>query len=288
MRLSTSKLVAGSMRWGALSLLATQLVLLAQPSPAPRKIGYIEFFGYQGLDLPAIRMALPFREGDLSRPTLKDEAQSAVERVTGRKATDVFIACCSGRGEFEVFIGLPGASSRPLAFEPAPQRAVSLPAELVDLYKKMSQAERDATFRSLAEEDEPVGYRLLKEPVARAAELSFRAYALGHEQEIIQVLTSSGDPDQRAMSADALGFGARTSEQMAALVRAARDPDEGVRNNVTRALSEILRANPTAASQIPPDNFIDMLRSGTWTDRNKGSMLLLLLTQSRDPILGNN
>ncbi len=266
-------------------LLTTQLVLLAQPSPAPRKIGYIEFFGYKGLDLLAIRKVLPFREGDTSRPTLKDEAQSVVERVTGRKATDVSVVCCTGRGELTIFIGLPGGSSRPLTFEPVPQGAVSLPAELADLHKKMSQAEKDATLRSLAEEDKPVGYRLLKEPLAQAAELSFRAYALGHDDEIIQVLTSSGDADQRAMAADALGFGARTSQQMAALVRAARDPDEDVRNNVTRALYEILRADPTAASQIPPDNFIDMLRSGTWTDRNKGSMVLMSLTQSRDPIL---
>ena len=98
--------------WQAIvtALLTTQLILRAQPGPAPRKIGYIEFFGYQGLDLLAIRKALPFREGDTSRPTLKDEALSTVERVTGRKATDVFIACCTGRGELTIFIGLPGAS----------------------------------------------------------------------------------------------------------------------------------------------------------------------------------
>src|ERR1700733_3778286 len=286
MQASESKLVAGGTRWGALPLLlATQMVLLAQPSPAPRKIGYIEFFGYKGLDLLAIRKALPFGEGEPSRQTLKDEAQSAVERVTGRKAPDVASMCCTGGGELAIFIGLPGASSRPLVFEPTPQGAVSLPTELADLYKKMSQGERDATLRSLDEEDTPAGYRLLKEPVAHAAELSFRDHALGHEEEILNVLALSGDARQRAIAADALGFSARTSQQMAALSRAARDPDEGVRNNVTRALVEILRADPTAASQIPPDSFIDMLRSGIWTDRNKGSALLSLLTQSRDAIL---
>jgi hypothetical protein len=122
MQPSKSKLVAGGTRWGALPLLlATQLVLLAQPSPAPRKIGYIEFFGYKGLDLQAIRKALPFREGD-TYPTLKDEAQSAVERVTRRKATDVSVVCCTGRGELIIFIGLPGASSRPLTFGPGSPR----------------------------------------------------------------------------------------------------------------------------------------------------------------------
>jgi hypothetical protein len=149
----------------------------------------------------------------------------------------------------------------------------------------MSQAERDATLRSLAEEDRPVGYRLLKEPVAQAGELSFRDYALGHEEELLNVLALSGDPSKRAIAVDALGFSARTSRQIPALVRAARNPDEEVRNNPTRALVEIVKGNPAAAPQISPDNFIDLLRSGTWTDRNKGSALLSLLTESRDAIL---
>jgi len=286
MQPSTSKLVAGGIRWGALPLLATQLVLLAQPSPAARKIGYIEFFGYRGMDVPAIRRALPFHAGDLFRPGVKDEAWSAVERVTGWKPTDVASFCCAGDGEWAIFIGLPGASSRSFTFEPVPQGAVPVPAELAELYKTMSQAERDAALRSLAEEeDKPVGYRLMKEPVAHAAELSFRAYALGHEEEILKALTSSGAADQRAMATDALGFGARTSQQMATLVRVARDPGGEVRNNATRALMEIIQGDPAAASQISPDNFIDLLRSGTWTDRNKGSSLLALLTQSRDPVL---
>jgi HEAT repeats len=269
------------MRWGAWSLLlTTQFALLAQ-----QKIGYIEFFGYQGMDVPAIRRALPFQEGDVFRPGMEDEARSAVERVTARKATDVSHVCCTSRGELAIFIGLPGASARPFKFEPASQGAVQLPADLTKLYEAMSLAETEATRRSLNEEDRPAGYRLLKEPVARASELAFRAYALGHEEEILNVLTLSGDAHQRAMAADALGFGAQTSRQIAALVRAARDPDEVVRNNATRALGEILRGDPTAASQISPDNFIDMLRSGTWADRNKGSLVLLSLTQSRDPIL---
>ena len=286
MQPSTSKLVAGGIRWGALPLLvATQLILLAQLSPAPRKIGYIEFFGYRGLDLLAIRKLLPFREGDTSGSMLKDETRSAVERVTGRKATDVYVVCCTGRGELSIFIGLPGASSRPFTFEPAAHGAVSLPAELTRLYEAMDRAETEAARRSLAEEDRPVGYRLSKEPVARAAEIPFRAYGLGHEEEIVNVLRSSGDDRQRAIAADALGFGARTPRQVAALVRPARDPDEVVRNNATRALMEILRGDSATASQISPDNFIDMIRSGTWTDRNKGSAVLSLLTQSPDPVL---
>jgi hypothetical protein len=157
--------------------------------------------------------------------------------------------------------------------------------ELTKLYEAMNRAENEAIHRSLSEEDGTVGYRLLKEPAARAAELAFRAYSPEHEEEILKVLTLSADPRQRDMAADALGFSAGTSRQIPALVRAARDPDDEVRNNATRALVEIVSGEPAVASQIPPDNFIDLLRSGTWTDRNKGSRLLASLTQSRDPVL---
>lgn len=273
------------MRWVALPLLAAQPMLPAEASPAPEKIGYIEFFGYKGLDLRAIRKALPFHEGDALRQGVKGEARYAVQRVTGQNATDVAVFCCSGPHEWAIFIGLPGASYHVFTFAPAPQAAVSLPAELTGLYEAMDRAEIEAAGRSLAEEDGTAGYRLMKEPGARAAELSFRGYALGREDEILNVLAQSGDARQRAIAADALGFCRRSSRQIPALVHAARDPDEVVRNNATRALGEIVQADPAAASQISPDNFIDMLRSGTWSDRNKGSRLLSLLTQSRDPVL---
>jgi hypothetical protein len=66
-------------------------------------------------------------------------------------------------------------------------------------------------------------------------------------------------------------------------VRASRDPDDGVRNNATRALGVLLRSNHALASEVPPDSFIEMLNSGTWTDRNKGALLLAELTAGRNP-----
>lgn len=277
---SACEFIITGMRWGAgLLLFATQFGL------AQQKIGYIEFFGYRDMNVAAIRRALPFREGDLLQPTAIAAAWSAVERATGRKPTGVDAVCCTARGERVVFIGLPGSSYWPYTFDPSPQGSVSLPPEIAGTYAEMFKAEVESAQRSLAEEGAPKGYRLLKDPSAQAAELAFRAFALGYEEEILKVLASSGDARQRAIAADALGFSQRNVRQIAALVRAARDPDPEVRNNVTRALVEILRAEPSAASQIPPDNFIEMLRSGTWTDRNKGSWLLSVLTQSRDPVL---
>jgi hypothetical protein len=265
----------------------TPLIVLALATSlfARGRIAYIEFFGHQGIDAVAVRVALPFREGDKVAKNLSDRTRTVVKRVTGRDATDVSVVCCTGDGNFVIFIGLPGTSSQVFTYNPVPQGDVISPPALTALYRKMNQAEYAAIKESISEEDSSPGYRLLKEPGARAAELALREYALHHENEIIRVLESSGNAGQRAMAADALGYGAHTTPQMAALVHAARDPDSNVRNNSTRGLGEILRADPSAARQVPPDNFIDMVRSGTWTDRNKSSAVLWPLTQSRDPQL---
>jgi hypothetical protein len=40
---------------------------------------------------------------------------------------------------------------------------------------------------------------------------------------------------------------------------------------------------PNLAQRIPPEPFVRLLRSGTWSDHNKASLLLLALTKRRDP-----
>ncbi|MCW5982416.1 MAG: hypothetical protein KIT09_30295 [Bryobacteraceae bacterium] len=83
------------------------------------------------------------------------------------------------------------------------------------------------------------------------------------------------------MAADALGYARQSRTQILALARAARDPDDEVRNNATRALSVL--ASSGLAIPIPTDTFIEMLNSGRWTDRNKATALLDALTVSRNP-----
>ncbi len=260
------------------------LILLVIPwlLPATDRIAYIEFFGYQGIDVRAVRHTLPFREGDAFRPAIQEQARSAVSRVIGKDATDVATICCAANRGMVVFIGLPGASTHPLIFDPAPTGIVTPAPEFTRLYQAEERAMEQAIESSRTDEQLGAGFRLLKDPAARAATLALRAYALGHEEEILNLATSS-DAHLRANAIDALGFGQRTPRQIAALAHAVRDPDAEVRNNATRALFEISTADPATAARIPPDNFIDMLHSGVWTDRNKASMLLLFLTKSRDP-----
>src|SRR4029450_3236224 len=56
---------------------------------------------------------------------------------------------------------------------------------------------------------------------------------------------------------------------IAPLVKASRDRDDGVRNNVIRALGVLAQSNRKIAGMIPAEEFVAMLNSGTWKDRNK-------------------
>jgi hypothetical protein len=261
------------------------LLTIAGPAVARDRVALIEFFGYQGLDVEAVRRALPVREGDPYNDTVKQGVRAAVKRAIGRDATDVAAICCDEHGDRVLFIGLPGPSSRSFRPNPAPAGAVRLSKEAIELYARLDEAEQAAIGEGKAEEDPSRGYRLLRYPPARKLELEFRRYALGHEPEMTDVLEHCSDPEQRAIAADALGFARRSPAQVAALVRSCRDPDDEVRNNSTRALGEILSADPVLARQVRADVFLEMIGSGVWTDRNKAAFVLGVLARYNDPQL---
>ena len=246
------------------------------------RVAIIDFFGYKGIDIEAVRKALPVHAGDAIQKDLKKQIELVVKQITGRKTTDVAIICCVNQGDSVIFIGLPGASSRTFALNPPPGGSARPSPELLRVYENMERAEEAALHKGMSGEDVSRGYRLLKEPGARAADLVLRQYALNHEDELLALAESSRAHD-RAIAIDTLGFGARTRRQMAALVRASRDPDSLVRNEATRAIGEILEGDDKASSEVPVDMYIEMVSSGVWTDRNKASVVLDALTESRDP-----
>lgn len=123
------------------------------------------------------------------------------------------------------------------------------------------------------------------DPELRAKQLALHEYAARHADEIHHVLRSAADNEQRQIAAHLLGYTNQSGRQIADLVWASHDPDEGVRNNATRALGVLARSNPKVAARTPAAGFIGMLNSATWTDRNKAGALLLSLSQWRPPKL---
>ena len=188
------------------------------------------------------------------------------------------------RGTASSLSGLPGASNKSFAYNAEPKGNEHLSPDIVELYRRLDHA-LEAAVRSggqAAQEDDSHGYALVNDPAARSLQLAVREWAVKHERELTRVLEFSAEAEQRQIASDAMGYTRQSRAQILALVRAARDPDDEVRNNATRALGVLVRSNRALAAEIPPDTFIQMLNSGTWSDRNKGSSLLMELTASRD------
>jgi hypothetical protein len=248
------------------------------------RIAAIEFFGHKGVDTAAIRESLPVREGDEWSEGAKTRLREAVARSIGKEATDVNTVCCTSDGGVLLFIGIPGGSYKAFAYGPAPKGDARVSTELAQLSERLEEAIGAAVRKGsdAAQEDDSNGYALIKDPQTRSIQMALRRYAVQHERELFRVLEFSSDSRQRAMASQALGYARQSGRQRLALTRAARDPDEGVRNDATRAIAVLARSNDALARQIQPDVFIEMLNSGTWTDRNKGALVLEPLTASRN------
>jgi hypothetical protein len=267
--------------------LALLITLAMQPAHAKDKIDLVEFFGYQGIDLQPLRAALPPAPGWVFDEKAEARIRQTVKQITGRDATDVAPVCCNQQGNAVLFIGLAGKSSQPFRLNPKPAGAVRLPADYLKLMADLDR-EIEAAIRKGGDapmEDDSQGYALIHYPPAQKLQIDLRDYARAHEAVLYDVLENSSDNYQRAQAAIGVGYAARSPRQIAALVHASRDPDAGVRDEAARALGVLLRSDASLAPQIPPADFIEMASSGIWMDRNKSSLVLDLLTRSRDPQL---
>ena len=267
----------------ALAMLPAAAALLAAAAgaqPGRLRIGEIEFYGYAGLDLEAIRARLAVHEGD-------EIAEDQMEGVMGRikqalQATGVEAVCCDAKMGLMIYIGLRGKSARDVPYDPAPRGEARLPDDILAIDRQFSEAFSQAIGKGATGEDQSKGYALSVDPALRAKQIAMRHFATGHEGIIGRVLESSSDAGQRALAARLMGYARQSPGQIAALVRASHDPDTEVRNNASRALWVLAAGNPKTAARIPAAGFIEMLYSRSWTDRNKASLLLEALTRGRD------
>ena len=259
-------------------------ILTVTAALAAERVGYIEYFGYKGLDIERIRRAQSIHEGAVYSKALKIHIRQAVAEIIGKQPTDVAAICCDANGNRTMFIGLPGGSSRAVRYSDAPSGSEHLSPEIVRIYRQLDVALEMAVRRggTAAQEDDSNGYALINDPNARSLQLEVRRWALEHAGELIQVLLSSSSVGDRRIASDALGYARQSAAQMDALVQAARDPDGEVRNNATRALLVLVRSNRQLSAHISPGIFIAMLNSPVWSDRNKGAALLLELSADRN------
>ena len=184
-----------------------------------------------------------------------------------------------------IYIGVAGTSSVPVKHKPAPMGEGRLLAAALKLSQETDEALTKAVLAGRTQQDHSNGYALSADPELRAKELQIREFALANEELLRTVLSSSSHAEHRAIAAQFLGYVNVSARQIADLVEAARDPDPSVRNNAVRALVIISSSSQRRASMIPPERFLDLLKSDKWVDRNKGGWLMVNLTHSRDPKL---
>lgn len=255
--------------------------VLAQPERL--RIGEIEFYGYAGLDLSAKRALLPVHEGD---EVSESQMEGLIDRIKqALPAVGVNAVCCDEQRSLMIYIGLAGESARDVPYHASPDGSARFPQAVTELDRQFSEAFSHAMDKGATGEDQSKGYALSVDPDLRAKQMDLRNYAAGHFRLIREVLESSSDAGQRAMAAHLMGYARQSRAQTAALVKASYDEAGEVRNNATRALWVLAASSPLSAARIPANAFIEMLYSYSWTDRNKASLLLEVLTRSRDPKL---
>ena len=269
-------------------LLALGIFLVQAQQPGSTRIGKIEFYGTHGIDVAAVKKNLVIHEGEqmpaFDQPSLQkfaDGIKQAVEKATGgRPPTNVNPNCCDEKGDWIIYIGLPGgASGESIHYNLAPIGNETLPVEMLKVDRQLLDASMQAVQKGAGAEDDSKGYALSVDSNLKARQLELRRLALASEKQVYAVLEKSSKADQRATAARAAGYLDATPHQLEALLHASHDPDPDTRNNAVRALGVIA----ASGRKVPPAPFIELLRSGVWTDRNKGLFVLLPITAARDP-----
>jgi HEAT repeat protein len=263
------------------------LLLLATSATSPTlQIGMIDFYGLRRVSEREVRQALQITEGD-PVPESVEAAERRLNAVPGVVKARVTRLCCED-GKAILYVGIEEKSSPFLQFRPAPRGTIRLPDEIVQAEAALDKALSAAVQRGDVGEDDSQGHALSRDPAARAIQERFVGYATRGLARLRDVLRHSGDGEQRALAAEVLAYAPDKQAIVGDLVRAMRDPAEGVRNNAMRALGVLARyslQSPRSPLRIPARPFVDLLNSPVWTDRNKAASALTELSTQRDPAL---
>jgi hypothetical protein len=256
------------------------------------RIGIIDFYGLNRVSAVQLRPALTFNEGDtialgsddLTASILQSEERLA--KVAGVLRARANVVCCD-QGRAIVFVGIQEDGASVMRFRAAPQGASRLPSDLVAAGREFTEAFRFAVQRGDTEDDSR-GHALNGDPGVRVIQERFIRYAERDPRGLRRILREASDPEHRALAAQVLGYVSDKQAVVGELVYAMEDPSESVRNNAMRTLlvfAKTTRAPSRPVPRIPYQPFIAWLTSPVWTDRNKASGALRVLSTDRDPAL---
>jgi hypothetical protein len=266
-----------------LCLCLTAACCAAQPLRGP--IVAIDFYGAATVDFTSLGAVIPFQVGDLfeeGTTFLERSPEESQKLIDNNRISyaPVFIPELKG---WVLYVDVEPPDTSPAIWNPTPSETDRLPARIVHLYEHAMN--RHANGGIHAGEETTNGYSLSKDPIMRSDELKLIDYVRKkrHAKRVYSVLNRSASPRDRIAAAWIAGYAAKGSDQLTALLHAIMDPDSTVRNNAIRVLAVLASHDAGIARRIPPDPFIAMLHSLTWSDRNKAMFLLDPVTAARDP-----
>ena len=251
------------------------------------RVGIIDLYGLRKTNPQMVRDSLGISVGDSITAIALFQVPARLASLPGVASAAIDPVCCED-GKTMLYVGIVEDSTPALEFRAPPNRAARQPADVIQAGVSFGEAEMRAVMRGFVKEDVSQGHSLMADSAARMIQLQFVGLAAKHLDTLRKVLRTASDEDHRAFAAQVLAYSANKQAIVPDLVYAMRDPSGEVRNNATRALwilALYTQQHPESRITVPYEPFIDLLNSLTWTDRNKASLALMELTESRNPAL---
>ena len=251
------------------------------------RVGIIDLYGLHKTSPQQVRDALGINVGDSLTGIMLLQVPAKLASLPGVASASIDPVCCED-GKTMLYVGVAEDSVPTVDLHAPPNGASRLTEDVMAGGTAFAQAQQRAIMRGFMKEDVSQGHSLMADSAARMIQLQFVTLAAKHLDTLRKVLRTSGDADHRAFAAEVLAYNANKQAIVGDLVYAMRDPDRDVRNTATRALWVIAmysQQHPELKINVPYEPFIDLLNSLAWTDRNKSSLALMQLTESRNPAL---
>jgi hypothetical protein len=269
-------------------MLLVSLLAGVQPAGEMPPIGVIEVYGARRVTEQQVLQALQIKVGDPFPSTaVVREAKARITKIPGVSEVRLTGGCCD-EGQSTISIGIQEVGAAALRFRAAPRGSVRLPDDIVKAGNAFDEAIGQAILSGHTEDDGSQGHSLVNDPAVRAIQERFVVFAARDLPRLRAVLRDTSDASQRALAAQVIAYTSDKRAVIGDLIEGMQDPSDGVRNNAMRALALIARLgqrNRALGIAVPPMPFVDLLNSIEWTDRNKASMALGALTETRDPII---
>ena len=242
-------------------------------------IGGVFYFACDGINLKKIKQIMTVKEGDIVQFSpremglLKKRLLDAVHTATDDEPSDIAIVasdkvcyCYVGlRGknldDSTISIGSVGARSH-----------LKVPEKIQSKYLEILQADLKSSAPNSG--TDKLKANLVRDEIIKEA--------MKCPDELLQVSLNSSDALHRRMANFCLGLIANNKEQLEALAKATHDSDVAVRNEAIATLM-LMAQKPALQALVPAVQFIPLLNSAKWSERNKGVELVALYTKSRQP-----